>query len=61
MPRPGADPDDETDGVVLLDFLNINGHAMIIVLDGRSFTEIARTTIPYRHTISMHNTWVWPS
>ena len=59
VPRPGAAEDDETDGVVLLDFLGIDGRALMIVLDGKSFTEIARVTVPYRHCFSLHNTWRW--
>ena len=59
VPRPGAAEDDETDGVVLLDFLRVDGRALIIVLDGRSFTEIARVTVPHRHCVSMRNTWMW--
>ena len=59
VPRPGAAPDDETDGVVLLDYLGIDGRALVYVLDGRGFAEIARVTVPYRHCMSLHNSWVW--
>ena len=59
VPRPGAAADDETDGVVLLDYLGIDGRALMIVLDGRTFREIARVTVPHRHPMSLHNTWMW--
>ena len=58
VPRAGAADDDETDGVWLLDFLRADGHALIIVMSGRSFTEIARVTVPHRHCISLRNTWL---
>ena len=58
VPRPGAAEDDETDGVVLLDFMRVDGHALIIVLDGRGFSEVARVTVPHRHCVSMRNTWL---
>ena len=58
VPRPGAAEDDETDGVVLLDYLGIDGRALVIVLDGKSFPEVARCTVPHRHTMSIHNTWM---
>ena len=59
VPRPGAAADDETDGVVLLDYLGIDGRALMIVLDGKSFREIARVTVPHRHCMSLHNSWMW--
>ena len=59
LPRPGAHPDDEADGVLLVDCLGADGRAFVVVLDGRTFTEIARVTLPYRHCASINNTWVW--
>ena len=59
LPRPGADVDDETDGVLLLDCLGADGHAFFALLDGRSFGEVARVRLPYRHCFSLGNTWVW--
>ena len=59
IPRPGAAEDDETDGIVLLDYLGVDGLALVIVLDGRSFTEVARVTVPYRQSLSTGNTWTW--
>ena len=59
VPRPGADEDDETDGVLLTDFFGADGKALIYVLDGRSFREIARVTVPHRHCMSLHNKWLW--
>ena len=58
VPRPGAAADDETDGVVLLDYLGIDGRALMIILDGKSFREIARVTVPHRHTHSLHNSFL---
>ena len=58
IPRPGSDPDDETDGVLLVDCLGDDGRAFVAVLDGRSFAEVARVTLPYRHCVSIHSTWV---
>ena len=57
--RPGAADDDETDGVVLLDYLAIDGHALTIVLHGKTFTELARVILPHRHHVSIHNKWLW--
>ena len=59
VPRPGAAADDEGDGVVLLDYLAGDGRSLVIVLEGRDFTEVGRVTSPHRKCISMHNTWVW--
>ena len=59
VPRPGAAAGDETDGVVILDYLGIDGRALMIILNGKSFTEVARMTVPHRHTMSLHNTWMW--
>ena len=59
VPRPGAAADDETDGVVLLDFLGIEGLAVMIILDGRTFAEVARVMVPHPHCVSLYNTWVW--
>ena len=58
VPRPGAAEDDETDGVLLVDCLGDDGRAFVAVLDGRSFAEVARVTLPYRHCVSIHSTWV---
>ena len=60
VPRPGADPDDETDGVVILDFLSSDSRSFLVILDGRSFTETARVVAPSRHCGSYGgNTWHW--
>ena len=59
LPRPGSDPDDETDGVLLLDNLDgADGRAFFVVLDGRSLAEIARVVLSYRHCKSLGNTWI---
>ena len=58
IPRVGACDADEDDGVVLLDYLGADGNALIIVLDGRTFSEVARVTLPYRHCYSNCFTWV---
>ena len=59
VPRPGAAADDESDGVVLLDYFGSDGKALVIVLDGKSFKEVARVTVPHRECMSLHNTWMW--
>ena len=59
VPRPGAAEKDETDGVVLLELLGHDGLTFMVVLDGTSFTEIARVTVPHRHCMSLHNSWMW--
>ena len=59
VPRPGADPDIETDGVLLVDCLGGDGRAFFAVLDGATFREIGRVTLPYRHCVSVFNMWVW--
>ena len=58
-PRPGARADDETDGVLLVDGLGADGRSVIVVLSGRTFTELARVVVPYRHTLSGGTTWVF--
>ena len=59
VPRPGADANDEADGVLLVDCLGADGRAFFAVLDGRTFAEVSRITLPYRHCVSLSNTWVW--
>ena len=59
LPRPGADPEDETDGVLLVDYLASDGHGIFVVLGGRSLTEVARVVLPYRHCKAHGSTWFW--
>ena len=59
VPRPGADEDDEADGVLLVDCLASDGRACLVVLDGRRLRELARVVVPYRHTLSYGSSWVW--
>ena len=59
IPRPGAAEADENDGVILLDYLGADGRALMIILDGKKFVEVARVTVPYRHCVSTGSTWVW--
>ena len=59
LSRPGADPEDETDGVLLLDCLAADGCATFLVLDGRTFAEVARCVLPYRHVCTYNNAWMW--
>ena len=61
IPRPGAEEDDENDGVVLLDYLGADGCALMVVLDGESFAEVARVRVPYRQCVSTGNTWIFKS
>ena len=58
LPRPGAAPDSETDGVVLVDCMGANGRAAFVILDAASFTEVARVVVPYRHCWGYRCTWV---
>ena len=59
LPRAGTDPEDETDGVLLVDCLGADGHSFVAVLDGHTFKEVARATLPYRHCQSLGSTWIW--
>ena len=59
VPRPGARYVDEKDGVILVDGLGADGRAVIVLLSGRTFCELARVVVPYRHTVSTGTTWVW--
>ena len=59
LPRPGAHPDDELDGVVLVDCMGADGRAFFVILDGRTFAEVARAVAPHRHCIAFCSTWVW--
>ena len=58
LPRPGAHPDDETDGVLIVDFLSEEG-ALFVILSVRTFTEVARICAPFRHCESHKSHWVW--
>ena len=59
LPRPGASADDETDGVLLVSCLGADGRAFLAVLQGSTFTEIARVVAPHRHCIAYCTNWVW--
>ena len=61
LPRPGAHPDDETDGVLLVDCLGADGAAFYVVLDGRTLAEVARVGVPFRHCVSFNSAWIWGS
>ena len=58
LPRPGADEDDGTDGVLLVDCMSADGRAAFVILDAASLTEVARVVVPHRHCSSCYNTWV---
>jgi len=58
VPRPGAPPDAEADGVVLVNAQGADGRAVFVVLDAASFTEVARVYVPYRHCYSYRCTWL---
>lgn len=59
LPRPGSSEDDETDGVLMVDCLGADGRAFLAILDGATFTEVARVVAPHRHCIAYCTTWVW--
>jgi carotenoid cleavage dioxygenase-like enzyme len=51
--RPGAT--DEDDGVVLSVILDARGeHSYLVVLDGRSFEELARADVPHHIPFGFH-------
>ena len=43
----------------MVDCLGADGCAVLVILDGRTFNEIARVAVPYRHCVSNNSTWVW--
>ena len=59
LPRAGARNIDEKDGVLLVDGLGGDGRSVVILLSGRTFCELARVVVPYRHTVSSGSAWVW--
>ena len=59
LPRPHTRHDDETDGVLLVDELGADGLSRFVFLHARTFVEVARVVIPFRHTLSSGTTWVW--
>ncbi|KAJ3456149.1 hypothetical protein MRS44_016172 [Fusarium solani] len=55
--RPGATEED--DGVVLTIVINKEGtHSILVVLDGHSFTEIARADMPQVYSLGPHGTFI---
>ena len=62
LPRGAASYEDEADGVLLVDGFGSDGLSLLVILNAQSFTEIARVTVPYKHTVSSTgSTWVWDS
>lgn len=56
VPRPGGVAED--DGVVLSIVSNNQGSSFIVVLDGGSFTELARADMPHGLPYGLHGCWV---
>ena len=56
VPRPGGD--DEDDGVVLSVVAQPDGAAALVVLNGRSFQEVARAVLPYSLTNGFHGGFI---
>ncbi|KAG6489048.1 carotenoid cleavage dioxygenase 8 homolog B, chloroplastic-like [Zingiber officinale] len=54
--RPGATEED--DGVVISIVSDKNGEGYALVLDGRSFEELARAKFPYGLPYGLHGCWV---
>ncbi|WOG85646.1 hypothetical protein DCAR_0104837 [Daucus carota subsp. sativus] len=54
--RPGATEED--DGVVISMISDKNGEGYALVLDGKSFEEIARAKFPYGLPYGLHGCWV---
>ena len=62
VPRPNSRYDNETDGVLIVDLMGADGLSLFVILSARTFLEIARVSVPYRHTTSSGmtgTTWVW--
>lgn len=65
VPRPNSAPPDsdsrevETEGVLIVDGLGADGCSLFVVLSARSFAEVARVAVPYRHTMSPGTTFAW--
>ena len=58
LPRPGANQEDELDGVLLADCLRADGRAVFVILSAATLSEVARVVLPYRHCWAYRNTWV---
>ncbi|KAG6550068.1 hypothetical protein Mapa_008024 [Marchantia paleacea] len=56
VPRPGAVTED--DGVVVSVVSDSVGGGFVILLDGATFTEIARADLPYGLPYGLHGCWV---
>jgi len=56
VPRPGAVEED--DGVVLSVIMQADGKSALLVLDGQSFSEIARVVLPYGLSNGFHGCFV---
>jgi carlactone synthase/all-trans-10'-apo-beta-carotenal 13,14-cleaving dioxygenase len=56
VPRPGAVEED--DGVVLSVLMQADGKSALLVLDGESFSEIARAVLPYGLSNGFHGCFV---
>ena len=54
--RPGATEED--DGVVISMISDKNGEGYALLLDGRTFGEIARGKFPYGLPYGLHGCWV---
>jgi beta-carotene 15,15'-monooxygenase len=58
VPRPAAARTAEDDGVVLTVALdNGGGRSVVVVLDGGSFTELARAPLPHAVPFGFHGRW----
>jgi carlactone synthase/all-trans-10'-apo-beta-carotenal 13,14-cleaving dioxygenase len=56
VPRPGAEEED--DGVVLAVIMQADGKSALLVLDGQSFSEVARAVLPYGLSNGFHGCFV---
>ena len=56
---PSPNGHNETDGVLVVDLMGSDGLSLFVILSARAFLEVARVSVPYRHTASSGMTWVW--
>lgn len=56
MPRRGAEEED--DGVVLSTIMQADGLSALLVLDARSWREVARAVLPYGLSNGFHSCFV---
>lgn len=56
MPRPGGTEED--DGVVLAPGVDRDGTSIVIVLDAKSWTQLACVSLPFDTPYRFHGIWL---